>query len=213
MVSVCRMETNMGTYTTNYQLYTPTVGETGWGTLVNGNFTTIDSTMKSLSNRITAVESEVNGALSCTSVTASGKITGNGGIAGTTGTFSGVVSASKGFKGTNYTVTQGNALIELKVSRIYGSNGDINILSSVENTFSGTFIAQTTTNCFFKIVAFNCFTSTVYDSGYVGNGTANAPKVNTLNFTNATNLYIAMYGDYNYAGENTIQFKNIILTA
>ena len=84
----------MGTYTTNYQLYTPTVGETGWGTLVNGNFTTIDTTMKGLSNRITAVENEVNGNLSCTSVTTSGKITGNGGIAGTTGTFSGAVTGS-----------------------------------------------------------------------------------------------------------------------
>ena len=72
----------MGTYTTNYQLYMPTVGETGWGILVNGNFTTIDSTMKSLSNRITAVENEVNGNLNCTSVTA------------TTGTFSGAVTAA-----------------------------------------------------------------------------------------------------------------------
>lgn len=84
----------MGTYTTNYQLYIPTVGETGWGTLVNGNFTTIDSTMKSLSNRITAVENEVNGALSCTSVTTSGKVTANGGITSTTGTFSGAITAS-----------------------------------------------------------------------------------------------------------------------
>ena len=84
----------MGTYTTNYNLYMPTVGEQSWGTLVNGNFTTIDTTMKSLSNRITAVENEVNGALSCTSVTTSGKITGNGGIAGTTGTFSGAVTAT-----------------------------------------------------------------------------------------------------------------------
>ena len=88
----------MGTYTTNYQLYMPTVGEQGWGTLVNTNFTTIDTTMKSLSNRITAVENEVSGALSCTSVTASGKITGNGGIAGTTGTFSGAVTG-KSFNG------------------------------------------------------------------------------------------------------------------
>lgn len=84
----------MGTYTTNYQLYMPTVGETGWGTLVNANFTTIDTTIKGLSNRITAVENEVNGALSCTSVTTSGKITGNGGIAGTTGTFSGAVTGT-----------------------------------------------------------------------------------------------------------------------
>lgn len=84
----------MGTYTTNYQLYIPTVGETGWGTLINGNFTTIDTTMQGLNNRITAVENEVNGNLSCTSVTASGKITGNGGIAGTTGTFSGTVTGT-----------------------------------------------------------------------------------------------------------------------
>ena len=76
----------MGTYTTNYNLFMPTVGETGWGELVNGNFTTIDTTMKGLNTRLTAVESEVNGALSCTSVvtsgtiTSAGKITGNGGI-------------------------------------------------------------------------------------------------------------------------------------
>ena len=50
----------MGTYTTNYQLYMPTVGETGWGTLVNGNFTTIDTTMKSLSNLIAMLETETD---------------------------------------------------------------------------------------------------------------------------------------------------------
>ena len=83
----------MGTYTTNYQLYMPTIGETGWGTLVNGNYQTIDTTMKGLSNRITTVENEVNGNLSCTSVTTSGTITGNGGIVGTIGTFSGAVTA------------------------------------------------------------------------------------------------------------------------
>ena len=36
----------MGTYTTNYNLFMPTVGEQGWGELVNGNFTIIDATMK-----------------------------------------------------------------------------------------------------------------------------------------------------------------------
>ena len=46
----------MGTYTTNYNLFMPTVGETGWGTLVNGNFTTIDTTMKELDTRIVALE-------------------------------------------------------------------------------------------------------------------------------------------------------------
>lgn len=97
----------MGTYTTNYNLFMPTVGETGWGTLVNTNFSTIDSTMKGLNDRITAVENEVNGALSCTSVTTSGKITGNGGIAGTIGTFSGAVTGST-INGATITSTKFN---------------------------------------------------------------------------------------------------------
>lgn len=70
----------MGTYTTHYNLYMPSIGEQGWGDLVNGNFSTIDTTMDSLNTRLTAVENEVNGDLNCTSVTTSGTITANGGI-------------------------------------------------------------------------------------------------------------------------------------
>lgn len=107
----------MGTYTANYQLYMPSIGEQGWGDLMNGNLTTIDTTMKSLSNsvtsldsrldtvetygsRITAIENEVNGNLSCTSVTTSGtitsggKITGNGGVGTTTLTTSGTITST-----------------------------------------------------------------------------------------------------------------------
>ena len=84
----------MGTYTTNYNLFLPTIGEQGWGDLVNGNFATIDTTMKSLSNRITAVENEVNGNLSCTSVTTSGTITSTG-----------VINANGGIKGNATTAT------------------------------------------------------------------------------------------------------------
>ena len=60
MASVCQTETNMGTYTSNYNLFLPSVGEQGWGELINGNFTTIDSTMKSLSNNIGTLETEAN---------------------------------------------------------------------------------------------------------------------------------------------------------
>ena len=35
----------MGTYTTNLNLYKPTVGEQGWGTLVNENFDKIDAAL------------------------------------------------------------------------------------------------------------------------------------------------------------------------
>ena len=117
----------MGTYTTNYNLFMPSVGETGWGELVNENFTTIDTTIKSLSNRITAVESEVSGALSCTSVTASGKITGNGGIVGTTGTFSGAITGTRfngvTIKSSVYTVTPTNTVLLSDIGAC-GMSGD-----------------------------------------------------------------------------------------
>ena len=50
----------MGTYTTNYQLYMPSIGEQGWGELVNGNFTTIDTTLKGLDIRIATLETETD---------------------------------------------------------------------------------------------------------------------------------------------------------
>ena len=50
----------MGTYTTNYQLYMPSIGEQGWGELVNGNFSIIDTTMKNFSNRMGTVETETD---------------------------------------------------------------------------------------------------------------------------------------------------------
>lgn len=83
----------MGTYTANYQLYMPSIGEQGWGELINENYQTIDTTMKSFSNRIgtletetdavaqrvgtlegkvSTIENEVNGNLVCNSVTADG---------------------------------------------------------------------------------------------------------------------------------------------
>lgn len=51
----------MGTYTTNYNLFMPTVGETGWGELVNGNFATIDTAMKGLNTRLTTCENALGG--------------------------------------------------------------------------------------------------------------------------------------------------------
>ena len=50
----------MGTYTTNYNLFMPSIGEQGWGDLVNGNFSTIDTTMKGLSNDIGMLDTEIN---------------------------------------------------------------------------------------------------------------------------------------------------------
>ena len=100
----------MGIYTTNYNLFMPSIGEQGWGELVNGNFTIIDTTMAGLNTKLetletegdavaarvgtleskmSAVEGEVNGNLSCTSVTTSGNLTVGGTI---TGNFGGNIS-------------------------------------------------------------------------------------------------------------------------
>ena len=97
----------MGTYTTNKELYKPSVGETGWGTLVNGNFETIDNFLKPITvsgSTYTFTGNQTGGSINATSITNSGtltstgKITGNGGIGtkaltATTGTFSGNVTA------------------------------------------------------------------------------------------------------------------------
>lgn len=50
----------MGTYTTNYQLFMPTVGEQGWGELVNNNFSIIDTTMSGLNTRVGTLETKTN---------------------------------------------------------------------------------------------------------------------------------------------------------
>ena len=49
----------MGTYTTNYQLFMPSIGEQGWGTLVNENFSTIDTTMSGLNTRMGTAETNI----------------------------------------------------------------------------------------------------------------------------------------------------------
>lgn len=50
----------MGTYTTNYNLFMPSIGEQGWGELVNGNFTTVDTTMAGLDNSIEMLETKTD---------------------------------------------------------------------------------------------------------------------------------------------------------
>ena len=49
----------MGTYTTNYNLFMPTIGEQGWGELVNGNFEIIDTTMSGLNARMDTAEMDI----------------------------------------------------------------------------------------------------------------------------------------------------------
>lgn len=130
----------MGTYTTNYNLFMPSIGEQGWGDLVNGNFVTIDTIMSGLNTRLTAVETEVNGNLSCTSVatsstiTSTGKITANGGI-GTKALTTTSISNSGNMTNTGTLTCTGkiyaNGGIEGAASSL---NKDITVTPSTNNT-------------------------------------------------------------------------------
>ena len=104
----------MGTYTTNKNLFMPTVGEQGWGELVNNNFSTIDNFLKPITISGSTytfsgnhVGNQSGGSISATSITNSGaltntgKITANGGIGTTTLTTSGTITASGNINGVN----------------------------------------------------------------------------------------------------------------
>ena len=98
----------MGTYTANKNLYMPTVGEQGWGTLMNGNLETIDNFLKPITEsdgtytftgNLTGnhVGNQSGGTISATSITNSGILTQTG-----TSTFTGLITANGGIKGALY---------------------------------------------------------------------------------------------------------------
>ena len=109
LVSDCQSEVKMGTYTTNKNLFMPSIGEQGWGTLVNGNFSTIDTFLKPITvsgSTYTFTGNQTGGSVSATSIsnsgtltqtgasTFTGKITGNGGIGTTSLTTSRTITST-----------------------------------------------------------------------------------------------------------------------
>ena len=93
----------MGTYTANKNLYMPTVGEQGWGDLMNTNLSTIDNFLKPITvsgRTYTFNGNQAGGSISATSITNSGtltntgKITANGGIGTTSLTTSGTITST-----------------------------------------------------------------------------------------------------------------------
>ena len=134
----------MGTYTTNKNLFMPSVGETGWGTLVNGNFETIDNFLKPITvsgSTYTFTGNQTGGSISATSITNSGtltntgKITANGGIettiltASSTSTFTGKITANGGIGTTSLTTSS----TITSTGKITGNGG----IAGTTGTFSG----------------------------------------------------------------------------
>ena len=53
------MRNTLGTYTPNYNLYMPEVGETGWGNLVSNNFEILDTNLNDLQNQIDTINTNI----------------------------------------------------------------------------------------------------------------------------------------------------------
>ena len=50
----------MGTYTPNYNLYMPSIGEQGWGELVSNNFEILDTNLNDLQNHIDTIDTQID---------------------------------------------------------------------------------------------------------------------------------------------------------
>ena len=50
----------MGTYTPNYNLYMPSIGEQGWGNLVSNNFEILDTNLNDLQNHIDTIDTQID---------------------------------------------------------------------------------------------------------------------------------------------------------
>ena len=126
----------MGTYTTNKNLFMPTVGETGWGTLVNGNFETIDTYLKPISLSGSTytftgnhVGNQSGGSISATSISNSGTLTQTG-----TSTFTGKITANGGIGTTSLTTSS----TITSTGKITGNGGiSTKALTATTGTFSG----------------------------------------------------------------------------
>ena len=124
----------MGTYTTNKNLFMPTVGEQGWGELVNGNFSTIDTFLKPISLSESTytftgnhVGNQSGGSISATSITNDGTLTQTG-----TSTFTGTITANGGIGTkalTTTSISNSGTLTQTGTSTFTGkitANGGVN---------------------------------------------------------------------------------------
>lgn len=196
----------MGTYTTNKELFMPTVGEQGWGTLVNGNFETIDTFLKPISlsgSNYTFTGNHVGnqsgGSISATSITNSGTLTNTGTL-----TCTGKIYADGGIEvtgtiiGTNsYTVSYGN-------DNVNPYSGASNMMFYVlpyelNTTYSGSLQIR---NMYVGVSTISPYYYIVTDSGTTQ---YEAPSVNyatphTITFTNIRALFVSgtqsAYKDY-----------------
>ena len=146
----------MGTYTANKNLYMPSVGEQGWGDLMNTNLSTIDNFLKPITESggtytFTGnhVGNQSGGSISATSISNSGTLTNTG-----TSTFTGKITANGGIGTKALTATSisnSGTLTQTGTSTFTGkitANGGVNdyeerITALESGEFNGEVSAET----------------------------------------------------------------------
>lgn len=195
----------MSTTTTNYGLTKPERSDNYNVDVMGNNMDKIDAELKDHKTRITAVESEVNGALSCTSVTTSGKITSTGLITGNGG-FKGTLTGNvNGFIRAKLTKTNPNngsgAVIPAKIH--LGKGGEYAnlhptlpgiIITNPDDTHSITVNCDTNTNnsdSKFYVYAKNILTGAVRT---LGSYSCSSSTMNNPSYTYTIKLCEVVYG-------------------
>ena len=67
----------MGTYTPNYNLYMPSIGEQGWGELVSNNFEILDTNLNDLQDQIDVINTNIGNGTRTLTLTGSASSTPN----------------------------------------------------------------------------------------------------------------------------------------
>ena len=204
----------MGTYTTNYNLFMPSVGEQGWGDLVNGNFSTIDTAMKALDTRMGTAETNIT-SLTTRMGTAETTITSNKSRIGTLETETGAVEErvtaieTGTYKFNNVTTETLSFKNIIMPTLSYNGTFNISIGSSSTATvplFSSPFAVSgkvavkqsTTTN-------YSC-TITVFTSYGFQSISATSTSMKEYNIANAYSVEIICRNNYHTASPTTITF-------
>ena len=170
----------------------PSIGEQGWGTLINGNFTTIDATMKSFDDVLS-------------------KMTWDGDNV----TFPGNITALSGGIGTHYTVTQGDKPISLRYTSYGNVPHHFDLITDMNNTYSGTVTVshhgENGNHYGIHLYAYNPKTGYINSTKTNSSGTVWVSA--TLTFENAciVTFNASNVGDSTSSGA-TVSFNNIILT-
>ena len=160
----------MGTYTANKNLFMPTVGEQGWGTMVNGNFTTIDNFLKPITVSGSTytftgnhVGNQSGGSISATSISNSGTLTQTG-----TSTFTGKVTANGGI-GTTALTTSSTITSTGLITGNGGVKGNLtgNVTGNITGNVTGLLFLKGNVQTSGDVVYATCAATSTTSEGHV----------------------------------------------